>query len=126
MKKDIFEKYAIEFIKEQSDYFGEYAKKYAKEQLPLLENLKYDKLIEIAKDKDIYSFCYLEGSIFCNDISYLDNDGKSLIYCDVIDFISEGKVDLEEYCEIFTYLRNCIINSSQNPIRTATVVTIIG
>ena len=60
------------------------------------------------------------------DISYLDSEGSCEIFCNLIDFIGDGKVLFECYNEIFTYLRNCIINSSSNPIRTAAFITIIG
>ena len=126
IKRDIFEENVIDFIIEQSeDFYGTY-KKDATEQLATLKGLNYDDLIKIAKEKDVYSFQFLDGYRYiCNDITYLDPESKD-IYCDIIIFVDDGKVFLECWYGIFTYLRNRIIKSSNNPIRTATVVTISG
>ena len=126
IKKDIFEKYIVDFIVEQSKYFKDGIGKDTIDKLEQLKGLSYDEMIEIAKEKKIYTFQFLRGDRICNDISYLDPHGDNDIYCDIIDFISDGKVFLECYWDIFTYFRNCIIQLSKSPIRTGFVVTIVG
>ena len=125
MKKELFEKYAVDFIIEQSKFFRDNERTNV-ESLLELKGLKYDKLIEIANEKSIYNFQFLDGNYINMDISYLDPKSKCRIYGDFISFIGDGKVFLECYNYIFTYLRNCIINSSNNPIRTSVIVTIYG
>ena len=89
--------------------------------------IEHDKKFDIVFDKlQEKQIQFLEGSRVCNDISYLDPHGDNDIYCDIIDFISDGKVFLECYWDIFTYFRNCIIQLSKSPIRTGFVVTIVG
>lgn len=80
-------------------------------------------MMDIAKKHDM-NFCYLEGSIVCNDISYLLNEHTG--FCDVIDFTSAGKIFMECYNDIFYYLRNSIVKSLKSPLRKSIVVTIIG
>ena len=125
MKKEIFEKYAIDFIIEQTKFFRKYETTELDDLLNL-KGLKYDKLIDIAKEKDLINFQFLDGNYINMDISYLDEESNCRIYGDFISFIGDGKVFLECYNSIFTYLRNCIINSSNNPIRTSVIITIYG
>ena len=116
----------INFIIEQAEDFFETDKDYTIRQLDTLKGLKYDDLINVSKEKRISSFHFFDGySYICNDINYIDKQCKD-IYCDIISFICDGKVFFESCYDIFTYLRNRIIKSSNNPIRTATVVTMIG
>ena len=117
-------KYVVDFIIEQSKFFYEYNN--TKKELQKLKGLKYDELINIAKEQSLTNFQFLPRNVFCNYASYLTSDTNCRISCDIISFIGDGKVYLECYYDIFTYLRNCIINSSNNPIRTSTVITISG
>lgn len=126
IKEDVFEKYAVDFIIEQSKYFRRDNNSNIENELKQLKNLKYFELIEKAEGESIFNFQLAKGGCFCNNISYLDPNGNCDIFCDLISYIFEGKVFLECYNSIFTYLRNCIINSSKNPIRTAVMVTEIG
>ena len=126
MKKDILEKNIVDFIVEQSNYFKDGIEKDTLDKLEQLKGLPFEEMIEVAREKYIYKFQFLEGNRVCNDISYLDPHGDNDRYCDIIDFISDGKVFLECYWDIFTYFRNCIIQLSKSPIRTGFVVTIVG
>lgn len=125
MKKEIFEKYAVDFIIEQSKYFGEYGR-FDLDSLLKIKGLKYDELIDIANEKSVYNFQFLDGNYINMDISYLDPKSDCRIYGDFISFIGDGKAFFECYNRIFTYLRNCIINSSNNPIRSSAIITIYG
>ena len=59
MKKEIFEKYALNFIIEQLELFWKYDKMEAEEKLQELKGLKYEELIKIAKEKDLINFQFL-------------------------------------------------------------------
>lgn len=126
LKKELIEKHAVDFAIEQVEKLSERDKKEAKESIEKLRGLNFEKMIEKAKEEPVYEFQLYEGNRVCNDISYLDPDHNCQIYCDIISIICEGKVFFECYWRMFEYLRNCIIESSKNPIRTATFVTIIG
>lgn len=123
MKKEIFEKYAVDFIKEQLELFWKYDKRHFEKNLQRLRNLKYEELIDIAKEKDINNFQFLESKGVWNNISYLDTERFCTIYCDSISYMGLSKVNMNNYNSIFTYLRNCIIKSSDNPIKTSAVIT---
>lgn len=128
IKEDVFEKYAIPFIEEQLEMVK--SNLTTEKELKSLKNLEelkgksYEELIKISNEKSNYFFQRLEGNRFCNDVSYL-TDGD-IAYADVISYISDGKIYMECYHDIFDYIRKLIIKSSKNPIRTAAVVTIIG
>lgn len=126
MKKDIFEKNIVEFIEEQSNYFDQYSRTKIKQDLEKIKGKEYKELMEIATKHSLQSFCFFKGNEICNDAFYLDSDMKSLIFCDIIDFYSTGKILIENYAIFFSYLRRCTIETSNNPIKTALVLTIIG
>jgi len=125
LKKEILEENIISFIKEQFKKIdSSWAKKYY-DEICKLEVKKYDELMEIAKEKSITPFQYSEGSIYSNDVSYLI-DGNNYCCADVISYFSEGKVIMECYSCLFEYFRETIIESTDNPIKDAFVITITG
>ena len=48
------------------------------------------------------------------------------IYADIIEYISDGKIIMECWDSMFRYIRNLIVNSSNNPIKIAAVITLVG
>lgn len=133
MKKEYIEKYAIPFVEEQI--------KIALENIPdksdynringslqkLLNDAKnknFQELLEMAKEQRHINFQLIEGSLFSNDISYISN--RLTIIADIISYLSDGKIFMETYFDMFRYLRNTIIRSSNNPIKTSAMISIIG
>ncbi|MDO5556885.1 MAG: hypothetical protein Q4G05_01385 [Clostridia bacterium] len=131
MKKDLFEKYAIDFIKEQlkDTFYKKHNKMYERskehyERFLKLEGKSYDELMEIFEEKNNVYFQLLEGSRVCNLINYITDEYYT--FADIVTFCSDGKIFMEEQNEIFYYLRKKIIKSSKSPIKTSAVVSIIG
>ena len=128
IKKDLFEKYVVSFIEGQLEIIKDsLTYDYEIEGLKDLKKLKgksYDELIEISNEKNCFFFQMLKGNRFCNNVGYLASSATA--YADVITYISDGKIYMECYYQMFDYIRNLIMNSSSNPIKSAVVVTIIG
>lgn len=126
IKEKIFEDNAVAFVKEQLEIFTNYSLSWNKRlsELDKLENKSYDELIEIAKNSECVCFQFMEGCFVNNNVNYLIEGHTA--YVDVVGYISAGKVFMECWNDIFYYLRNAIIKSSNNPIKTATVITITG
>ena len=126
IKEEIFENNIVDFITEQLKEL-KYRDKYIKEELEKLQEIKglnFYEIMEFANKKRNYVFQYLEGCIVTNDIRYITE--KFITYADVICYVGNGKIFMEEYHNVFYYIRNLIIKSSKNPIRTAAVITIVG
>ena len=126
IKEEILENNIVDFINEQLNDLKN-RDKYIKEALEKLQEIKglsFSEIMETAYNKNIYVLQYLEGCLVANDISYITK--KFIIYADVISYIGNGKIFMEECYNIFYYIRNLIIKSSKNPIRTAAVITIVG
>lgn len=123
MKTEIFHKEIIGLMEEISPNLILREREYMQKQMNEIKNKNYEEMMEIAKKHDM-GFCYLEGSVFCNDISYILD--KHTVFCDVIDFTSDGKIFMECYYDIFYYLRNSIIKSLKSALKNSIVVTIIG
>lgn len=126
IKKDMFEKYIVDFIEEQSKFLDLDTEIDIKEAMQEIKGKSFDELLQIAQSYKIQHFYYLEGNIVCNAIDYLDSKFGCIIFCDIIDFYSTGKIITEKCNNIFSYLRKNIIESSENPIKTALVITVIG
>ena len=93
-------------------------------ELSILRGLSYEQIMEIAKNKKLLNFLYDEGTRVSNDISYLSDDIS--IFCDLICTYIDGKVLFECYYNIFNYVRNMMVSMSNNPLKTAQMITIIG
>ena len=121
MKKEILEqlKYCRNTNKKEEE-------KEEEENLKKLKGLKYDELMQIAEDGDIYCFRLFEGNRASSCISYLTDLNDVTIYCDMVHYVLDGKAFLECWYDMFYYIRNCMINSSTSPIKSSLVVDIIG
>lgn len=126
IKEKMFEDNATTFVKEQLEIFTNQSFNWNAmlKELEKLENKSYNELMEIAKKHECMCFQFMEGCFANNNVNYLIAGHTA--YVDVIEYISDGKIFMECWNDIFYYLRNAIISSSNNPIKTATVITITG
>ena len=126
IKEKILEDNLIIYIQEQLSKFASQTN-ILMEEMQKLEKLKgksYNELMELSKEYVSYNFQMMEGCPVANDITYISN--KTYIFADIICYISDGKIIMEDYNDLFTYLRNARISTSNNKIRTATIISIIG
>lgn len=126
MKREFIENYAIKFVEEQlkTAEKNDNQKEDYKNLIKQLKDKKYDDLVQIAEHKQYENFQLIEGSEYSNDISYITNG--LTVFADIISYIDDGKILMECYYDMFRYLRNLIIKSSINPIKTSAVISIIG
>jgi len=118
IKKDVFEKNIISFIKEQLEKAAYSYMEEATENVKNLEGKNFDELMKIADQRSMVEFQLLGG-----DVSYL-SDGEYRCDANIIHYISDGKISMECYYDIFRYLRETIVESSNNPLKDAAVITI--
>ena len=133
MKKEYIEKYAVPFVEEQlkivlenmadiEDY-----ERISKNLKELLENSKgknYKELMQMAEEQHNINFELAEGNLFTNDISYIGD--WLTIFADLITYLNDGKIVMETYYDMFRYFRNTIIKSSDSPIKTSAMISIVG
>ena len=126
MKREFIENYAIKFVEEQlkTAEKNDNQKEDYKNLIEQLKDKKYDDLVQIAEHKKYENFQLIEGSEYSNDISYITEE--LTVFADIISYIDDGKILMECYYDMFRYLRNLIIKSSINPIKTSVVISIIG
>ena len=125
LKKDIFEKNILELIREMKPKTRqEDDDDYNNIEMELCKK-KYDEILEIAKEKKLYKFQFFEGSEFTNDVTYMLKKSR-IAFCDIIGIEIDGKAFFECYYNIFSFLRNSIIESLKNELRDTIVVTLIG
>lgn len=132
MKTEYIEKYAVQFVEEQLNIVLENMvdtrdyERISEGLKELLENSKgknYEELMQMAEEKHNINFQLIEGDLFTNDISYIGN--RLTIFADLITYLSDGKIVMETYYDMFRYFRNTIIKSSNSPIKTAAMISIV-
>ena len=126
LKDDIFNKYALSFIEKELNNTVTSEKVNALSSLDQFRNLsKHDFMEELYKKNNRF-ISFFEGHKYTNNISYIFDDTKLNIFCDLIYFINDGKTFFECYYSLFYYLRKTIIEKSNNPIKDAFVLCLIG
>lgn len=121
LKEEVIEQYLADFIEEQAEKCTMHIRANLLREASGLKGRNFDEMIEII---DNGGYQYVQFSNYWADVSYLDPEREAEIDVEErILYLIEGKVYMEHYDELFTYMRNAIIASSQNPIRTALVLT---
>ena len=121
LKEEVLENNLIELLGEMEQKATKSEKeKYIKAKKEL-KGKNYKELLDIADKQSVYKFQLLK---YGNDISYMLENGGA--YCQIISIESDGKVYFECYYDIFTFIRNSVIESLNNELKYAVVVTIIG
>lgn len=127
IKKDIFEENIIDFIKSQIIPVNG---RHLKEQLEYLDKFKgknFDEMIEFSKEENDPVFYYSEGYFnITNIVSYIFTNVDCDATVDMVSYISEGKIIMECWYNMFCYLRDRIVKSTDNPLKDAIFVAIDG
>lgn len=128
LKGDIFMKNYENLIKKEYKLLDVEDKDY--KVFDEIKDMPYDELLEGLEEKDIcYPFFQFTEAYgyYSNDISYiLGNNHDIEVSADIISYYLSEKVLLEGYYELFSYIRNKIISSMNNPLKDAVFVTITG
>ena len=95
-----------------------------------IRDMSYDELLGGLQKKDICYPCFQfteAYGYYSNNISYvLGKDYDIELSADIITYYLSEKVLFECYNDIFSYIRNKIISSMDNPLKDAVFVTITG
>lgn len=125
IKEDIFEDNIIDFIKSQITIAG---KKYLERDFKFLEEFKgktLDEMIEYSKDYNRLPFYHSNGYFsISNDISYIFTNIRCSATADMVTYITEGKIIMECWFSIFKYLREKLVNATDNILKDALFLTI--
>ena len=98
-------------------------KSYTNEDIEEIKGKKISEILKLAEEHPL-GFQYLEGSIVCNDISYLLKGHSG--FANVIDLINDGKILMECYSDMFYFLRTNLVKALRTKLRKSIVITIIG
>lgn len=126
LKDDIFSNYVLSFIEEELNNTRTHIKTEALSNLEQFRNLSKKDFMEELLKKNNRFVHFFEGNKYTNDISYILDDTRLNIFCDLIYFADDGKTIFECYNSLFYYLRKTIIEKSNNPIKDAFVLCLIG
>lgn len=126
LKEDIFMKNYEKLIKREYKILDLDVKNY--KVFDEIRDMSYNELLDGLQKKDIcypyFQFTEAYG-YYSNDISYiLDQNYNIEVSADIITYYLSEKVLFECYNDIFSYIRNKIISSMNNPLKDAVFVTI--
>lgn len=118
LKKGILKNHLYNFLEEQSHRLFDEEK--IRKDIEKIKN-KDDEEILYMITNDVLDYFHYDD--FCDwEIFYLDRDLN--IYFEGINILSEGKVVLENYCELFGYIHDLIRKGSHNILRDTTYLHI--
>lgn len=123
LKSKIFEEEILNLMQEIVNTLPENLKSYTNEDIEEIKGKKISEILKLAEEHPL-GFQYLEGSIVCNDISYLLKGHSG--FADVIDLINDGKILMECYSDMFYFLRTNLVKALRTKLRKSIVITIIG
>ncbi len=125
LKDELLAKYAMDLMIEQHE-------KYIKSRYSA-DAIEYYKGIKEKSEKEILELINTENNEYINtfrlgwlgfDISFLFESRVDAYITEFTTFHCSFKTFMEEYYTYFKYVRNLLINSTENPLRTALAVSL--
>lgn len=125
LKDDILAEYGMDLIIEQ---YQKYIKSSdSDEAIKYYKNIKSKSKEEILNLIDNENNPYLYTFTFGRygfDIGYLFEERVDAYITEFVTFHCSEKTYMEEYYVFFNYIRNVLINSTENPLRTALAISL--
>ena len=125
LKDEILTEYGIDLIIEQ---YQKYIKSSDSDKA-----IKYYKNVKSKSKEEILNLIYNENSPYLYtftfgkygfDIGYLFEERVDAYITEFVTFHCSEKTYMEEYYDFFNYIRNILINSTDNPLRTALAISL--
>ena len=120
LKQGILEKYLYDFLYEQSFYL--FCGDQIRDELDRIKNLNEEIVLNMLRNEELEYFHYMNFDVMKSD--YLAYDLE--IYSEGIHYLSDGKIHMECYSELFQYINKVIRKSSKNPLKDTVYVMIVG
>lgn len=125
IKEDIFEDNIIDFIKSE---ISKLCDPYLERSIKFLDEFEgktFDEMIEYSKDYNRMPFYHSIGYFgICNDISYIFTNLQCDATVNMVNYITDGKIIMECWYNIFKYLREKLVNATDNVLKDALFLTI--
>ncbi len=118
LKDEFLEKYLYDFLEEQADFLM--CSKEIKQDILKLKNKSSQEMLYMIRNNELDYIHYLDFD-FCKHHYFLKNMN---IYIEGIIILSEGKILIECYEELFSYIHKIIRQGFVNPLKDATYLTI--
>lgn len=119
IKESILEDYLYDYLYEQS--FGLFYGQQIRNDILKLKKRDGKDILRVIRDDDLDYVHYISFNQF--QTSYLLKNAQ--IYMEGIEYLSEGKVHMENYEELMSYIYLLIQKSSSNPIKSLVCIKII-
>ena len=125
LKEDLMAKYAMDLMIEQHEKFikskfSEGAIKYYKD----IKSKSKEEIIHLINTENKEELFTFRIGRYIFNISFLFDVRVKAYITEFTTFHCSQKTYMEEYSEFFKYMRNILLNSTDNPLRTALVVSL--
>lgn len=125
LKDDLIVNYAIDLMIEQHEKYIK--SEYSKEAIEYFKNIKNKEKKEILDlintENSPYMYNFKLGW-FGFDASYLFKENVDAYITEFLEFHCSEKTFMEDYITFLRYMRNVLVNSTDNPLRTALAVSL--
>lgn len=125
LKDDMLFKYAMDLMIEQHQKYLK--SRHSKEAIKYYQNLKsknkeeFIELINNENNRYLYNF---DLGWYGFDFSYIFEERVSAYITEFLEFHCSEKTYMEEYYTFFNYIRNLLLNSTENPLKTALAISL--
>ncbi len=125
LKDEMLAKYAMDLMIEQHEKYikSEYSEK-AIEYFKNIKSKDEKEIINIINTENNHNMCTFRLGWFGFDINYLFEKRVESYVTEFLTFHCSQETFMEEYYDFFRYMRNLLINSTDNPLRTALAVSL--
>ena len=125
LKDDMLAEHAMDLMIEQNQKYIK--SKHSDEAIEYYKNIKRKSKEEILElintENNPYLYKFTLGW-YSFDIGYLFEERVNAFITEFVTFHTSEKTFMEEYYTFFNYMRNLLINSTDNPLRTTLVVSL--
>lgn len=125
LKDDMLAKHAMDLMIEQNQKYLK--SRYSRDAIEYYQNIKnksQEEILELINTENnpyLYNF---DLGWYGFDIGYLFDIEVNAYITEFVTFHCSEKTFMEEYYDFFNYIRNLLINSTENPLRTALAVSL--
>ncbi|WP_050637385.1 hypothetical protein [Candidatus Stoquefichus sp. SB1] len=120
MKPEIIKQYLYDFLYEQS--FHLLCGDEIRNELENIRDLDEEMIVYMLRNNQLKYIHYIDFDVMKSDYIAYDLE----IYLEGVNYLSDGKIKMELYAELFQYINQMIRKSSTNPLKDAVYIMIVG
>lgn len=125
LKDEILEKNVVKLLEEVKHLASKDQEEDFDKAIKTLQGKTAKEMVKIAEDHELYAFHYLPITYGNSYIKYMTNYNYH-ITCSQFSMVLDGKIIIECYSDVFSVLRNALVESLDNELKYTLIINITG